>query len=261
MTDILVRLSESQLARVLATVVVILVAWQASVALFDIPAYVLPSAWTVGKALFLHPGLFLSEASVTLRELLLGFTVAVVIAVPLALFMAYSRHLEGIISPFVVVSQAVPKIALAPLLLVWFGFGEMPKVIMAALIAFFPMLISTLTGFKAIEPDVLSLARSMGAPGWKVFWKIRLPSAMPTIFGGLKLAITFSLIGAVIGEFLAGDKGIGYLIQSASGAQRMDILFAAVIVTSLMSLVLYYLVELVEHRVTFWHPSQSIVTA
>ena len=161
------------------------------------------------------------------------------------------------VSPLIVISQAVPKIALAPLLLVWFGFGEMPKVIMAALIAFFPILISALTGFKLLEPEVMSLARSMGASQWKSFWKIRLPSALPNIFSGLKLAITFSVVGAVIGEFLAGDKGLAYLIQSASGAQRMDMLFADVIIISVLSLLLYYIVQATERRLTFWHQSQD----
>ena len=257
MTRAINRLFGSQVFGIVATLVVIFTIWELSVEFLGVPTYVLPSIFSVGEVLLKHPGMFLSETLVTTRELLLGFVLSVGLSMPIALAMAYSRVFEGLISPLIVISQAVPKIALAPLLLVWFGFGEMPKVIMAALIAFFPMLISTLTGFKSLEPEVLSLARSMGATQWKIFWKIRLPSAMPNIFSGLKLAITFSVIGAVIGEFLAGDKGLGYLIQSASGAQRMDMLFAGVIIISVLSLLLYYLVQAIERRLIFWHQSQD----
>ncbi|MCO5070259.1 MAG: ABC transporter permease [Rhizobiaceae bacterium] len=257
MKPFLHRVVNSQVFGVVATLIVIFIVWEMSITFLGVPTYVLPSIITVAEVLLKHPGMFLSETLVTTRELLLGFAVAVGLSMPIALAMAYSRIFEGLVSPLIVISQAVPKIALAPLLLVWFGFGEMPKVIMAALIAFFPMLISALTGFKALEPEVMSLARSMGASQWKIFWKIRLPSALPNIFSGLKLAITFSVIGAVIGEFLAGDKGLGYLIQSASGAQRMDMLFAGVIIISVLSLLLYYIVQAIERRLIFWHQSQD----
>jgi len=206
-----------------------------------------------------HTGLIAGHTFVTLRELIGGFGLAVLTAVPLALAMSYSRTFESLISPFIVITQAIPKVALAPLLLVWFGFGMFPKVLMAAVIAFFPMLISTVTGFKAIEPDVLALSRSMGASPFKVFWMIRLPSALPSIFGGLKLAITFATIGAIIGEFIAGDGGLGYLIQSASGSQRMDVMFVGIIVISVLTVALYYTVEAAERHFIFWHQSQAVV--
>lgn len=250
------RLWQSTWLPSLVMICAICVAWELSTSVFAVPKYLIPTPASVWEVLAKHPGVFLSNTIVTLRELLEGFVLSVALAVPLALFISYSRVFESFINPLIIISQALPKVAIAPLLLVWFGFGEFPKVLMAALIAFFPMLISAITGFKGIEPDVLALARSTGASELRVFWKIRLPSAMPAMFGGLKLAITFAVIGAIIGEFLSGDSGLGYLIQSASGAQRTDMLFAALIIISAISVALFYLVEFAERRFIFWHQSQ-----
>lgn len=255
----ILRLFESQWASALLTLAIVLGVWEIAVRYFEVPSYLIPSLESVFDVMVKHHAMLLSETIVTTRELIGGFVLAIVCAVPMALCMTYSRVFENLVSPAVIVFQALPKVALAPLLLVWFGFGEFPKILMAAVIAFFPMLISTLVGFKAIEPDVLALSRSMGASELKVFWKIRLPSALPSIFGGLKMAITFATIGAIIGEFIAGDRGLGYLIQSASGAQRMDVLFAGLIIISFLSLLLYYAVELTERRLIFWHQSQAVV--
>lgn len=234
-------------------------AWQLATTVLGVPKYLIPSPESVWAVLSKHPQMFAANTLVTLRELLGGFALAVLLAVPLALFISYSRIFERFVNPVIVISQALPKVAIAPLLLVWFGFGEFPKILMAALIAFFPMLISATTGFKGIEPDVMSLARSTGASGLRIFWKIRLPSALPAMFGGLKLAITFAVIGAILGEFLSGDSGLGYLIQSASGAQRTDMLFAALIIISLVSVALFYAVEFVERKLIFWHQSQIVI--
>ncbi len=252
------RLFESQWFSTLVTLAVLLLIWHFGVMLFKVPPYLIPSVSSVWEVFSAHSPLLIKETLVTSKELIGGFLLAVTTAIPLALCMAYSRSFERLVSPLIVISQAIPKVALAPLLLVWFGFGMFPKILMAAVIAFFPMLISAVVGFKAIEPEVLALSRSMGASPLKVFWMIRLPSALPSIFGGLKLAITFATIGAILGEFIAGDRGLGYLIQSASGSQRTDVLFAGVIVISLLSVGLYYLVEIAERRFIFWHQSQAV---
>lgn len=251
------RVLESQLFASILTVCSLLAFWHVSVAYLGVPLYLVPSLSSVWDVFAQHFGLLATETLVTTRELIGGFIVAVGTAVPLALFMAYSRVFERLVSPLIVILQAIPKVALAPLLLVWFGFGMFPKVLMAAVIAFFPMLISAVIGFKALEPDVLALSRSMGASAFKVFWMIRLPSALPSIFGGLKLAITFATIGAIVGEFLAGDRGLGYMIQSASGSQRLDVLFAGIIVISVLTVPLYYAVEAAERYFIFWHQSQG----
>ncbi|RYG34565.1 MAG: ABC transporter permease [Burkholderiales bacterium] len=252
------KILQSQWFPTVVTLGILLLVWHFGVLWFKVPPYLIPSLGSVLEVFTSHGSLLAKETLVTTKELVGGFLLAVLTSVPLALLMAYSRVAERIVSPLVVITQAIPKVALAPLLLVWFGFGMFPKVLMAAVIAFFPMLVSTVVGFKAIEPDVLALSRSMGASAFKVFWMIRLPSALPSIFGGLKLAITFATIGAILGEFIAGDRGLGYLIQSASGSQRTDVLFAGVIVISLLSVILYYLVEMAERRFIFWHQSQAL---
>jgi NitT/TauT family transport system permease protein len=252
------KLLESQLFASILTLCTLLILWHASVTYLAVPRYVIPSLPSVWDVFVQHPGLLLTETLVTTRELVGGFVLAVGTAVPLALFMTYSRVFERFISPLIVILQAIPKVALAPLLLVWFGFGMFPKVLMAGVIAFFPMLISAVTGFKAIDPDVVALSRSIGASAFKVFWMIRVPSALPNLFGGLKLAITFASIGAIIGELLAGDRGLGYMIQSASGSQRLDVLFAGIIVISVLTVALYYVTEVAERYFIFWHQSQEI---
>lgn len=255
------KVLESEMFAALLTLAALFALWHVSVTYMGVPLYLVPSLPSVWSVFAQHSTLLLTETFVTTRELIGGFILAVVTAIPLALFMAYSRVFERLFSPLIVILQAIPKVALAPLLLVWFGFGMFPKVLMAAVIAFFPMLISAVTGFKAIEPEVLSLSRSMGASAFKVFWMIRLPSALPSIFGGLKLAITFATIGAIIGEFIAGDRGLGYLIQSASGSQRLDVLFAGIIVISVLTVALYYAVEVAERYFIFWHQSQGTAPA
>jgi NitT/TauT family transport system permease protein len=250
------RILETNWFPFIVTFAGILLAWQLATSVFGVPKYLIPPPASVWEVLVTHHQLLAANTLVTFRELVGGFILAVGLAVPLALLISYSRIFESFVNPLVVISQALPKIAIAPLLLVWFGFGEFPKILMAALIAFFPMLISATTGFKGIEPDVISLAKSTGASELRIFWKIRLPSALPAIFGGLKLAITFAVIGAIIGEFLSGDQGLGYLIQSASGAQRTDVLFAALIIISVVSVALFYAVEFAERRLIFWHQSQ-----
>lgn len=237
----------------------VLLVWQLATSFFAVPAYLVPAPMDVIAVLREHPGLFVEATVVTMREVVGGLALAVGTALPLALFISYSRTFENLVNPLIIISQALPKIAIAPLLLVWFGFGELSKVLMAALIAFFPLLISAVTGFKSIEPEVLGLMRSMGASALRSFWKIRVPTALPNIIAGLKLAITFALIGAIIGEFISGDKGLGYLIQSASGAQRTDVVFAGLLVISVISLIMFYGVEAAERRLIFWHQSQIAI--
>jgi NitT/TauT family transport system permease protein len=235
--------------------------WYFTTNVLKVPSYLIPGPASVITSFRENWSSLAQESIATLREIIGGFVISVATAVPLALLVIYSPTFERFMNPLIVVSQAVPKVAVAPLFLVWFGFGEFPKMLIAALIAFFPMLISVTVGLKGLDPDMLDLARSMGAPGYRVFWKVRLPCALPNVFAGFKLAITFSVIGAVVGEFVGGDHGIGYLIQLASGAQRSDLLFAGLIVLSVMGLALFYLVEAFERKFVFWHHSQITPSA
>jgi NitT/TauT family transport system permease protein len=251
---------ESSWFAMCVTLVGILLAWYLATEILKIPAYLLPKPTAVATAFTTNWYMLLQETWATFREVIGGFVISVAVAIPLALLIVYSQAAERFINPLIIVSQAIPKVAIAPLFLVWFGFGEFPKMLIAALIAFFPMLISATVGLKSIDPEMLNLARAMGASATKTFWKVRLPIALPNFFAGFKLAITFSVIGAVVGEFVGGDHGIGYLIQLASGSQRTDLLFAGLILLSAMGLVLFYVVEAFERKFVFWHHSQINVT-
>jgi NitT/TauT family transport system permease protein len=163
---------------------------------------------------------------------------------------------ERLLYPPMVATQSIPKIALAPLFVVWFGFGVAPKVAVAFLIAFFPIVIDTIVGLRSMDPAMLQLARAMGAPGWRIFWKFSLPNALPSIFGGLKVASTLAVVGALTGEFIGSDKGLGYVLLQASGNLNTTLLFATLVALSVLAMVFFYVVELIERIAIPWHVSQ-----
>jgi NitT/TauT family transport system permease protein len=259
--SLFVRIYRSEWFSYVPSILGILLLWELASDVFKVPTYLIPHPISVAQALVTYWGTLITATWATLREILGGFVIAVAIAIPIALLTIFSRIFERFVNPLIVISQAIPKVAIAPLFLVWFGFGEFPKMLIAALIAFFPMLIAATVGLKGIDPEMLSMARSMGATPARTFWKVRLPIALPNFFGGFKLAITFSVIGAVIGEFVGGDHGIGYVIQLASGSQRLDLLFAGLIVLSALGLILFYIVEAIERKVCSWHHSQLAATS
>jgi NitT/TauT family transport system permease protein len=172
------------------------------------------------------------------------------------MWIAYSRLVESFVYPLLVFSQSVPKVAIAPLFVVWFGFGVIPKVIAAFLLGFFPVIVATVQGFKSIEPDVIDLARSMGANPLKVFIKFRLPQAMPAIFSGLKVSVTLAVVGAVVGEFVGSNSGLGYVLQKANGTFDLPLMFAALVILSMIGVLLFLVLELIERWVLPWHASQ-----
>jgi NitT/TauT family transport system permease protein len=227
------------------TVVGTLVAWEFATRAFGIPAYLLPAPSGIAVSLAENAALILKHGWVTTIEIVLGFLLSIVVGVPLALaiFMwpAFSRS----VLPLLVSSQAMPKVAVAPLFLVWFGFGLLPKVLIAFLIAFFPIVIGTAVGLASIEQEKIHLARSMGLGTVATFFKIRLPSALPSVFGGLKISITLA-VGAVVGEFVGGDAGLGYLLMVANGNIDTPLLFAGLVALTIQGVVLFFLVELVE---------------
>jgi NitT/TauT family transport system permease protein len=228
------------------TIVGTLVAWEFGTRVFGVPAYLLPAPTQIAVSLVENAALLLKHGWVTTIEIVLGFLLSIVVGVPLALaiFMwpAFSRS----VLPLLVSSQAMPKVAVAPLFLVWFGFGLLPKVLIAFLIAFFPIVIGTVVGLASIEQEKIHLARSMGLGAAATFFKIRLPSALPSVFGGLKISITLAVVGAVVGEFVGGDAGLGYLLMVANGSLDTPLLFAGLIALTVQGVVLYYLVELAE---------------
>jgi NitT/TauT family transport system permease protein len=227
-------------------IVAFIAIWQATTVLFSVPRFLLPSPLQVGEEIVDKASLLATHGLVTLSEILLGFIVSVLVAVPLAVLMTYSRTIERALYPLLVGSQTIPKVALAPLFMVWLGFGLAPKILMTFLIAFFPIVIGAVIGLVTIEQELIYVARSMGASRWQLFWKVRLPQALPSLFGGLKVAITLAVVGAIVAEFVGADKGLGYIIQVANGQLDTPLLLAAVVIISVIGIALYLIVEQIE---------------
>ncbi len=240
------RARRAALGYPILVVVVIGLLWEYGTRAAGVPPFILPPPSLIAQSLAAHWGLLLNNGWATLVEILLGFGLSVVVGVPLAmalfLWPAFSRS----VYPLLVSSQAVPKVAVAPLFVVWFGFGLLPKVLIAFLIAFFPIVINTAVGLESIEREKILLARSMGLSALDTFFKIRLPSALPTVFGGMKIAITLAVVGAVVGEFVGGEEGLGYVLLTANGSMDTPLLFAGVIALTVVGVALYLLVELAE---------------
>ena len=189
---------------------------------------------------------------------MLGFALSIVVGIPLALAIFLWPAFSRSILPLLVSSQAMPKVAVAPLFLVWFGFGLLPKVLIAFLIAFFPVVINTAVGLASIEPEKIYLARSMGFGATATFFKIRLPNALPAIFGGLKISITLAVVGAVVGEFVGSRSGLGYYMLLATGNFDTPLVFACVVYLTLMGIILFYTVGLLEVALARWNRAARI---
>ena len=242
-------------ARPILLCVLLLVLWDVAIRLFRIPPYLIPSPWSVVEQLVAQWPKLLKEAIVTTWATLGGFGLSIAFGIPMALAIAYSRTIESYVYPLLVFSQSVPKVAIAPLFVVWFGFGIFPKVICAFLLGFFPIVVSTVMGFKSVEPDMIDLARSMKASKLATFARIRFPQALPSIFAGLKVSVTLAVVGAVVGEFVGSNSGIGYLLQIANGNFDLPLMFAGLTVLSGIGVLLFVVVDVVERLVIPWHAS------
>ncbi|NKI96147.1 ABC transporter permease [Rhizobacter sp. SG703] len=236
--------------------VVLLVLWDLAVRVLRIPPYLVPTPWSVARELVAEGPMLLRETLPTLYATLGGFALSALFGVPIAMWIASSRLVESFVYPLLVFSQSIPKVAIAPLFVVWFGFGIVPKVIAAFLLGFFPVVVATVQGFKSVEADVIDLARSMGASPWKVFIKFRLPTALPSIFSGLKVSVTLAVVGAVVGEFVGSNSGIGYVLQKATGSFDLPLMFAALVLLSLVGVLLFLAIEGVERWLMPWHASK-----
>jgi NitT/TauT family transport system permease protein len=221
----------------------LLVLWELGTRVLNVPPYLLPPPSIVFVSLHANSALLLAHAWITTVEIVLGFALSIAVGVPLALAIFLWPAVARALMPLLVSSQAMPKVAIAPLFLVWFGFGLLPKVLIAFLIAFFPIVINTAVGLASIEREKIYLARSIGLGGMSTFFKIRLPNALPSIFGGLKISITLAVVGAVVGEFVGGDAGLGYLLMVANGSMDTPLLFADLLVLTVLGVVFFLLVE------------------
>jgi NitT/TauT family transport system permease protein len=233
----------------------LLVVWALITAVFKIPEYLLPSPVIVAKRIVTDWPLLSRNFAYTLLEVVVGFCVSVLVGIPAAFLVVLSRPVERILMPIIVASQAVPKVAIAPLLVIWLGFGLLPKVVISFLIAFFPVLVSTSTGLRSVETDMIDLVRSMGASTMKIMFKVRLPTALPQIFSGLKVAISLSVVGALVGEFVGADRGLGYIMMTASGALDGTLVWATLIVLIFLGVVLFQIVAMIERFAIRWHVS------
>jgi NitT/TauT family transport system permease protein len=231
---------------VMLTLVGVAVLWQLAVRVFDLPTYLIPAPTDILASLVENWRALAFHTQVTLLETLAGFGLSLIIGIPLAVGIVYSRVLERVLYPLLVASQAVPKVALAPILLVGLGYGALPKVIVALLIAFFPVVVNTVTGLRAVGEDTLKLMRSMGTSQLDIFRKVRFPSAVPMMIAGCKVAIAFAVVGAVVGEFVGSRSGLGYYMLVATGSFDTPLVFASVVVLTGLGIVLFYLVGAAE---------------
>ena len=228
--------------------------WYAIVVLGDLQAFILPTPHLVWQRFLrsLTDGSLSQHALVTLSEVLGGLFLGVLSASLLGYLLAKSRRLERLLAPYVVASQSIPIVAIAPLLVIWFGPGLTSKVLICALIVFFPLLINTIVGLRSVPEDLQDLMRSLEATRWQTFTLLELPASMPVLLGGLRIGATLSVIGAVVGEFVGADRGLGFLINVGRGQYDTALVFVAVFTLIAMALILYGFVVLLEKRLLSW---------
>ena len=227
--------------------------WEGGVRLFQVAPWLLPPPSSIGAELVESRSLLLRHTWVTLEEVLLGFALALVVGIALAAAIAYSRVVERAAYPFVIASQTVPVIVIAPMLLIWIGYGIWPKIIVVTLISFFPIVVNMVDGLKSADPDMLSMMRTLGASRWQIFTKVQAPSSVPFLFSGIRVAIALSVIGAVIGEWVGASAGLGYLIKRSAPQFLTDRVFASIFILSIMGISLFALVVLAERYAVPWY--------
>ncbi len=230
----------------------VLLVWEVAVAGLHVKPVVLPRPSAIAAVMLGRWPLLLEHLWPTLYQIILGFLLSVGGGVAVAVLLVYSTPIRNGVLPLIVTSQIVPKVAIAPLLVVWFGTGDLPRLLLAFLIAFFPIVINTVVGLTGVDEEYVKMARAFMGTRWQIFAKIRLPNALPLIFGGMKISITLAVIGIVVAEFVAAQRGIGYLIVMANGLLDTPLMMAAIATLSAMGLALYALVAALERVVVYW---------
>jgi len=260
----LLRLRRSGVYLGLVSLVAALLIWWLAARYSDLPAFMLPSPGQVGARwmALIQDGSLVRHTAVTLLEILTGLAVGVFAAAVSGYFLAKSKTVERLASPYIVASQSVPIVAIAPLLVIWFGPGLFSKVLICALIVFFPVLINTIVGLRSVPEELTDLMRSFQATRWQMVRHLELPAALPVILGGVRIGATLAVIGAVVGEFAGSDRGLGFMINVGRGQYDTAQVFVAVFTLILMALCLYGAVLLVEARWLSWRqrPDQPILT-
>jgi NitT/TauT family transport system permease protein len=248
-----------RVAMPLAALAVALLAWEWAVVQFHVRPFVLPRPSQVAVALVTQAPVLVPAALATGEEILLGFLLAVLIGVPLAVALTASQWIEDTLFPLIVSAQLVPKVALAPLLTVWLGLGIATKLTVAFLLSFFPILIDTMIGLKSVETGKIHLARSMGASRTGMFFKIRLPSALPHLFGGMKVASTLAVVGAIVGEFIGANVGLGNVLLIANSNFDTVMNFAGITYLTVLGMILFAAIDVMERLMIPWHVSHRRV--
>jgi NitT/TauT family transport system permease protein len=254
------RLAAALMAKLVpfAGILVFLAVWQAGVALFKVPVYLLPPPTAIFWVFIDEFPRLLQHGWVTMYEMLLGYGLAVVIAIPLAVAITASQRFDRFVMPTMLFFQVVPKVAIAPLFLVWFGVGTLPKILVAFLISFFPIVIDAAVGLRSMSTEMNDLARSMGATRTQVFTQFRLPTSLPYLFSGLKVAATLAVAGAVVGEFVGADRGLGYLLLVTNSNLETALMFATIVALTIIGLVFFYAVEFLEALLIPWHVTHRV---
>jgi NitT/TauT family transport system permease protein len=236
-----------------AFLVLCVVAWQVLVVALHVRTFVLPAPTVIVARILRSWPIIFPNLLVTLEETLIGFALGAAIGFVLALLIAYSRLLERMLYPLIVASQAVPKIAVAPLFILWFGFGIWPKVVVTALLVFFPVVVTSAEGLMSVDRNLVDLLRSVNATAWQIFLKVRLPHALPQVLSGLKIAIALAVVGAVVGEWVGADKGLGYMIVFANSQLDTTLSFAAITLLVVLGVLLFIAVDVVGRLITPWN--------
>lgn len=234
------------------TFAALLALWWLLIELGDIPEYLLPAPQNVIPRIFEDGSLMFRNSLITIEEIVIGFAVTIVTAVPLGLLLALSPTAKRALYPLIVFIQLIPKIAVAPLLLVWFGFGIDSKILLVVLLTFFPLLLASMAGFGILDSRLLYLTRSMGASTWQTFRFLRFPSALPVIFSGLRTSATVAATAAIVAEFVGANRGLGYLLLQGTSRLDTELVFAILFLLTIIGLALNYIVELVEYVMTPW---------
>jgi len=238
----------------LISILLAIPAWSLLVQISGLPKFILPAPIDVWSRLLeaLQDGSLLRHTGVTLLEILLGLLTGVLFATIAGYALAKSRSLERVLSPYLVASQAVPIVAIAPLLVIWLGDGILSKVVICALIVFFPVLVNTVVGLRAVPPSLYDLMRSLRANRWQILWKLEVPASLPVLLGGLRIGATLSVIGAIVGELVDAQEGLGFLLKLGDFQYDTSMVFVAVFVLVVLALALYGLVTLLERRFLKW---------
>lgn len=226
--------------------------WELSVRIFNIEAWLLPSPTAILKEGFTNYELFLPDLSSTIRLSLIGFFVGAFSGLSIAFLLHSSTKLKDALYPLIILSQNIPTIVLAPLLIIWFGFGILPKIIIIALVGFFPVVISTLDGLRQAPNEIIHYVKMAGASKSQIFWKVQLPYSLPSIFSGIKITATYAVMGAVISEWLGASSGIGLYMIEASNSYRTDRVFVAIFIIMSLSMLYFYIIQFIENKLVGW---------